>query len=139
MPDDPARALAQAEAYLGHDDSAGSCSAPPALRRRLMIVPASLAAIRAGCRHGSAGSASSPGVASLGTVAFLGMFAWMAWIAVASIVLLAARPRKAPGGGAPAAQRERGAEEAEEVAAGHGGDLLARSSRAPAVASSSAG
>ena len=30
------------------------------------------------------------GIASLGTVAFLGMFAWMAWIAVASIVLLVA-------------------------------------------------
>ena len=28
------------------------------------------------------------GLASLGTVAFLGMFAWMAWIAVASLLLL---------------------------------------------------
>jgi hypothetical protein len=34
-------------------------------------------------------------VLSLGTVAFVGMFAWMAWFTVASIVMLVARARPA--------------------------------------------
>jgi hypothetical protein len=56
-----------------------------------MAIPASLAArglpSRPGCWPGIALGSR----ASLGTIAFFGMFAWMAWIAGASIVMLGGR------------------------------------------------
>ena len=115
MPDDPARALSQAEAYSAIDDVAGSCSAARA-SGAIMAVPASLAAMRAGLPAWLGWLGVVAGIASLATVAFFGMFAWMAWIAGASIVLLVAR-REA---------LERGAQEAEEVAARDGDDVLRR-------------
>ena len=91
MPDDPARALAQAEAYLGYDDVGWFLLGTAGVAAALLIVPASIAAIRAWRPAWLGWLGVVAGIASLGTVAFLGMFAWMAWIAVASIVLLVAR------------------------------------------------
>jgi hypothetical protein len=88
MPDDRARALGQAEAYLGYDDVGWFLLGTSGVAVGLMIVPASIAAIRAGLPAWLGWLGVVAGVASLGTVAFLGMFAWMAWIAVASILLL---------------------------------------------------
>jgi len=91
MPDDPARALAQAEAYLGYDDVGWFLLGTAGVAAALFIVPASIAAIRTGLPAWLGWLGVVAGIASLGTVAFLGMFAWMAWIAVASLVLLVAR------------------------------------------------
>ena len=91
MPDDPARALSQAEAYLGIDDIAWFLLGGSGIGAALMAVPASLAAIRAGVPAWLGWLGVTAGIASLATVAFFGIFAWMAWIAVASIVMLVAR------------------------------------------------
>jgi hypothetical protein len=91
MPDEPARALAQAEAYLGYDDVGWFLLGAAGVAAALFIVPASIAAIRAGLPAWLGWLGVVAGIVSLGTVAFLGMFAWMAWIAVASIVLLVVR------------------------------------------------
>jgi hypothetical protein len=87
MPDEPARAIAQAEAYLGYDDVGWFLLGTAGVAAALMIVPASLAAIRSGLPAWLGWLGVAAGLASLGTVAFLGMFAWMAWIAVASLLL----------------------------------------------------
>jgi hypothetical protein len=92
MPSEEARALAEAQAYLGYDDVGWFVLGGAGVAAALMIVPASIAAIRAGLPAWLGWLGVVAGIASLGTVAFLGMFAWMAWIAVASIVLLVARP-----------------------------------------------
>ena len=91
MPGDSAAALAQAQAYLSYDDIGWFVLAMAGVAATAMIVPASLAAIRAGLPAWLGWLGVLAGIASLGTVAFLGMFAWMAWIAVASVVLLVAR------------------------------------------------
>jgi hypothetical protein len=91
LPADRGRALAQAEAYLGVDDVGWFVLGIAGIAAALMIVPASLAAVRAGLPRWLGWLGVVAGVASVGTMAFLGMFAWMAWIAVASIALLAAR------------------------------------------------
>ena len=91
MPDDPARALSQAEAYLGYDDVGWFLLGASGAAAALLIVPASIAAMRAGLPKWLGWLGVVAGVASLATVAFFGMFAWMAWIAVASVVLLVAR------------------------------------------------
>ena len=91
MPDDAARAITEAEAYLGYDDVGWFLLGTAGVAAALMIVPASVAAIRNGLPAWLGWIGVAAGVASLGTVAFLGMFAWMAWIAVASIVMLVAR------------------------------------------------
>jgi hypothetical protein len=89
---DAGRALAQAEAYLAVDDIGWFLLGAAGVGAALMAIPASLAASRSTavpswlCWVGVA-----LGVASLGTIAFLGMFAWMAWIAGASIVMLRGR------------------------------------------------
>ena len=93
MPSDPSRAIAQAEAYLGYDDVGWCLLGSAGVAAALMIVPASVAAIRAGLPAWLGWLGVVAGLASLGTVVFLGMFAWMAWIAVASVVLLVARER----------------------------------------------
>ena len=87
----PGACLAQAEAYLGYDDVGWFLLGTAGVAGALVIVPASIAAIRAGLPAWVGWLGVVAGIASLGTVAFLGMFAWMAWIAVASIVLLVAR------------------------------------------------
>lgn len=91
MPDDPARAIAQAEAYLGYDDVGWFLLGGAGVAAALMTVPASLAAMRAGLPSWLGWLGVLAGILSLGTVAFFGMFAWMAWIAVASLVLLLRR------------------------------------------------
>ena len=92
VPDDSARALAQAEAYLAVDDIGWFLLGAAGVGAALMAVPSSLAAIRAGVPAWLGWLGVAAGIASLGTVAFLGMFAWIAWIAVASIVMLVAGP-----------------------------------------------
>jgi hypothetical protein len=91
VPDDPARALAQAEGYLGYDDVGWFLLGGAGVAAAVMAVPASIAAIRAGLPGWLGWLGVVAGILSLGTVAFLGMFAWLAWIAVASLVLLVAR------------------------------------------------
>ena len=91
MPDERARALAQAEAYLGYDDIGWFLLGASGIGAAVMAVPASLAALRAGIPGWLGWLGVALGVLSVGTVAFLGMFAWMAWIAIASIVMLVAR------------------------------------------------
>jgi hypothetical protein len=90
-PGDSAADLAGAQAYLSYDDIGWFVLAMAGVAATVMIVPASLAAIRAGLPVWLGWLGVLAGIASLGTVAFLGMFAWMAWIAVASVVLLVAR------------------------------------------------
>jgi hypothetical protein len=60
MPDDRARALAQAEAYLGYDDVGWLMLGAGGVAAALAIVAASTAARRAGLSAGSHGSAWSP-------------------------------------------------------------------------------
>jgi hypothetical protein len=91
MPADQARALAQAEAYLGYDDIGWFLLGAAGIGAAAMAVPASLAAVRGGLPSRLGWLGVTLGIASAGTVAFLGMFAWMAWIALASIVMLVAR------------------------------------------------
>ena len=93
MPSDASRAVAQAEAYLGYDDVGWCLLGGAGVAAALMIVPASVAGIRAGLPAWLGWLGVVAGLASLGTVVFLGMFAWMAWIVVASIVLLVTRER----------------------------------------------
>jgi hypothetical protein len=93
LPSDQARALAQAETYLAIDDIGWFVLGASGVGAALMAVPASLAAMRAGLPAWLGWFGVALGLASLGTVAFLGIFAWMAWIAGASIVLLVARER----------------------------------------------
>jgi len=88
MPDDPARAIAQSEAYLGYDDVGWFLLGTAGVAAALMIVPASIAAMRGGLPAWLGWLGVVAGIASLGTVAFLGMFAWMAWIAVAAVLML---------------------------------------------------
>lgn len=90
-PEDPARALLQAEAYLGYDDVGWFLLGAAGVAAAVMTVPASIAAIRSGLPTWLGWLGVVAGIASLATVAFFGMFAWMAWIAVASIVMLVAR------------------------------------------------
>ena len=92
MPSDHARALAQAEAYLGIDDIAWFTLGAAGVGAALMAVSASLAARR----HRAvpawlAWLGVAAGIGSLAGVAFFGIFAWLAWIAGASIVRLAGR------------------------------------------------
>lgn len=91
MPTDRARALAQAEAYLGFDDIGWFLLGAAGIGAAVMAVPASLAARRGGLPGWLSWLGVALGIASLGTIAFLGMFAWMAWIVLASIVMLVVR------------------------------------------------
>jgi hypothetical protein len=91
MPDDHARALVEAEAYLSYDDAAWVTFAAGGVGAALMAVPASLAAIRGGVPKWLGWLGVLAGILSLATIFFFGMFAWMAWILVASVVLLVAR------------------------------------------------
>lgn len=91
MPDDHARALAQAEAYLTFDDAAWVTLAAAGVGAALMAVPASLAAIRSGVPKWLGWLGILAGIVSLATFVVVGIIAWALWILVASIVLLVAR------------------------------------------------
>jgi len=91
MSDGSAAELAQAQAYLSYDDIGWFAFAMGGVAAAVMIVPASLAAIRAGMPAWIGWLGVIAGIASLATAMFFGMFAWMAWIAVASVVLLVTR------------------------------------------------
>ena len=91
MPSDHARALVEAKAYLTYDDAAWVAFGAGGVGAALMAIPASLAAIRGGVPAWLGWLGVVAGVASLATIFFVGTFAWMAWILVASIVLLFAR------------------------------------------------
>ena len=91
MPQDPTRAIAQAEAYLGINDIAWFLLGAAGIGAAMMAVPASLAALRGGLPGWLGWLGVAAGIGSLATVSFFGIFAWMAWIAAASIVLLVAR------------------------------------------------
>lgn len=91
MPEDPTRAIAQAEAYLAIDDIGWFLLGAAGIGAALMAVPASLASLRTGLPGWVGWVGVAAGIASLATIAFFGIFAWMAWIAGASIVLLLAR------------------------------------------------
>jgi len=91
MPDDHARALAEAEAYLTFDDAAWVTLAAAGVGAALMAVPASLAAIRSGVPRWLGWLGILAGILSLATFVVIGMIAWALWILVASIVLLVAR------------------------------------------------
>jgi hypothetical protein len=86
-------ALLEAQAYLSYDDVGWFVLGAGGVAAAVMIVPASLAAIRAGLPAWLGWLGVVAGAASLATVAFLGMFAWMAWITVASLVLLVSAAR----------------------------------------------
>ena len=61
-----------------------------------MAIAASLAAMRAGLVPTWAGWLGvALGVAGFATVAFVGLFAWLAWIVLASIVMLMTQRRDA--------------------------------------------
>ncbi len=91
MPDNHVRALAEAEAYLTYDDAAWVAFAAAGLGAALMAVPASLAAIRGGVPTWLGRLGVVAGILSLATIFFFGIFAWTAWMLVASIVMLVAR------------------------------------------------
>jgi hypothetical protein len=91
MPDDHARALAEAEAYLTFDDAAWVTLAAAGVGAAVMAVPASLAAIRSGVPKWLGWLGILAGILSLATFIVIGMIAWALWILVASIVLLVAR------------------------------------------------
>jgi hypothetical protein len=95
MPGERGRALSQAEAYLGYDDVGWFLLGAAGVAAALLIVPVSIAAIRSGLPAWLGWLGVVAGVLSLGTVAFVGMFAWMAWFTVASIVMLVAHARPA--------------------------------------------
>ena len=70
-PSEPARALAQAEAYLGYDDVGWFLLGASGVAAALMIVPASIAAMRAGLPKWLGWLGVVAGVASLATVGVL--------------------------------------------------------------------
>jgi hypothetical protein len=92
MPTGDARAIAQAEAFLAVDDVGWVLFAAAGVGAAVMAIPATLAAMRTRavptwlCWLGLAA-----GIGSLATGAFFGMFAWLAWIAGASAVMLVRR------------------------------------------------
>jgi hypothetical protein len=86
-------ALLEAQAYLSYDDVGWFVLGAGGVAAAVMMVPASLAAIRAGLPAWLGWLGVVAGIGSLATVAFFGMFAWMAWIAVASLVLLVSAAR----------------------------------------------
>jgi hypothetical protein len=92
MPDETARALVAAEAYLTFDEVGWWVLGSAGIGAALMAVPASLAAVRGGLVPSWLGWLGVVlGVLSLATITFLGIFAWMAWFTIASILMLLGR------------------------------------------------
>jgi len=93
MPDEPTLAIAQEQAYLSYDDIGWFVFGAAGVGAFVMAVAASFAAMRAGLPRWLGWLGVVAGILSLGGIAFLGMFAWMAWFTVASVVMLVARGR----------------------------------------------
>jgi len=93
IPENRSDALAQAQAFLHNDDIGWVILGGSGVCAGLMILAVSSAAMRARKLPSWVGWLSVfLGIVSLGTVAFVGIFAWLAWIGLASIgMLLAAR------------------------------------------------
>jgi hypothetical protein len=89
MPDGRAAQLAQASTFLAIDDIGWFALGGAGVAIGVMAIAASLGARRAGAVPSWAAWAGVVlGVLSFGSVAFLGLFAWVAWIAIASVGLL---------------------------------------------------
>ena len=92
MPDDPARAALQAETYLAVDEIGWLLLGSAGIGAALMALAATRAAMRAEVIPvWLAWLGLTAGVAAFATVAFLGLFGWLVWIAGASIVMLVGR------------------------------------------------
>jgi hypothetical protein len=82
-------ALDQASTYLAIDDFGWIALGGSGVGAGLMAIAASLAALRTAYVPAWAGWLGvALGVAAFATIAFVGLFAWLAWIVLASIVLL---------------------------------------------------
>lgn len=82
--------LADAQTALGIDDIGWLVLAGAGVTAGLMIIATSVAMIRGSWAPSWAGWVSLLfGLASFATLAFVGIFAWMAWIGLASVVMLA--------------------------------------------------
>jgi hypothetical protein len=90
LPDGTAARLALGSTYLAIDDIGWVALAGAGIGAGVMAIAASLGALRLGAVPSWAGWLGVVlGVLSFGTFAFLGLFAWLAWILVASAGLLA--------------------------------------------------
>jgi hypothetical protein len=88
--------IAAAATYLAIDDIGWMTLAGAGVGAGVMAIAASLAASRAGLVPSWVGLVGMLlGLVSLATVAFVGIFAWLAWIAIAS-VLMAVEQRRSP-------------------------------------------
>jgi hypothetical protein len=95
LPDGQA-ALDQASTYLAIDDFGWVALGGAGIGAGLMAIAASLAALRSAYVPAwAAWLGVALGIAALATIAFVGLFAWLAWIVLASIVLLRADRRTA--------------------------------------------
>jgi uncharacterized membrane protein YgdD (TMEM256/DUF423 family) len=82
--------LAEAAAYRMADDIGWLLLGGAGVGAGLMAIGASLVALRTGAVAAWAGWLGvAAGVASFATITFLGLFAWVAWILVVSVALLA--------------------------------------------------
>jgi hypothetical protein len=89
---DTARSLAEAQVYLAIDDIGWFLFGAAGVGAAMMAIPASLAALRSRSVPAWLGwPGVALGVGSLATIAFFGVYAWMAWISATSVVLLAGR------------------------------------------------
>lgn len=82
-------ASTQAGTYLAIDDIGWVALGGSGVAAGLMAMAASLGALRLAAVPAWAGWLGvGLGIAALGTIAFLGLFAWLAWILVVSVALL---------------------------------------------------
>jgi hypothetical protein len=92
VPEGRAAQLTQASAYLTIDDIGWVALGGAGVGAGLLAIAASLGALRAGAVPSWLGWVGVVlGVASFATVTFVGMFAWVVWIAVVSAGLLVRR------------------------------------------------
>lgn len=95
---------AQAETYLAIDDVGWVLLGGSGIGAGLMIIAASLVALRARSVPAWAGWIGvALGVISLATIAFVGIFAWLAWLLIASVGMLIPSVKRAsrPAAAAP--------------------------------------
>jgi hypothetical protein len=91
---DEAMALAQASAFLTIDDVGWVALGGAGIGAGLMAIAASLGALRGQVVPAWAGWLGvALGIASFATVTFVGIFAWLAWMLVVSVGLLAKAER----------------------------------------------
>lgn len=89
MPDGQAAQLAQASTFLAIDDIGWFALGGAGVAIGVMAIAASLGARRAGAVPSWAAWAGVVlGVLSFGSIAFLGLFAWLAWIVIVSVGML---------------------------------------------------